>query len=95
MVAKMTSEKERLHQSRFPDSEDSAEFELPVNVESALLRNIVYQENFSEFNRKSQAFKLTLPPARTRQSLPEPGEEDRMILVESFASHGRLGMGLA
>ena len=68
MVANMTSEKERLHQSRFSNPEGSSEFVLPVNVESALLGNIVYREDFSEFNRKSQAFKLNPPPARTRQS---------------------------
>ena len=72
MVANMTNEKERLHHSRFPDSGGPPDFLVPGNVESALLDNIVYRESFSEFKRKSQAFKLDFPLTRTRQSLPQP-----------------------
>ena len=67
---------------------------LTGNVESALLSNIVYREGRSMFRRKSQALKLNFTLAWTRQSLPQPGKEDRMILVESFASRGRMGVGV-
>ena len=65
---------------------------LPGNVESALLGNIVYREFFSEFKRKFQAFKLNFfLPGRVQS----PGKEERMILVESFASRGRVGVGIS
>ena len=95
MVADMTNEKERLHRCRFPDSGGLLDFVLPGNIESALLGNIVYRESFSEFKRKSQAFKLNFPLTRTRQSLPQPGKENRMILVESFAIRTRIGVGIS
>ena len=52
MVANMTNEKQRLHHSRFPDSAGPLDFVLPGNGNSALLRNIIYRECFSEFKRK-------------------------------------------
>ena len=91
----MTNEKERLHHSCFPDSGGPPDFVLH-NVESALLGNIVYRGSFFEFKRKSQAFKLNFPFARTLQSLPQPGKEYRMSLFESFAiSRGRMGVGIS
>ena len=92
MVANMTNEKERLHHSRFPDSGGPPDFGLPSNVESALLSNIVYGESFSEFKRKSQAFKLNLSLIRTRRSLPQPGKENFII---RSAIRGRMDMGIS
>ena len=66
MVANMNNEKERLHDSRLPDSGGPPDFVLPGDVESALLSNIVYRDGFSEFKRKSQAFKINFPLTRTR-----------------------------
>ena len=40
------------------------------------------------FKRKPQAFKLKFPLVRPRQSLPQPGKENRMILVETYAIRG-------
>ena len=69
---------------------------LPGNVESALLSNIVYRESFYAFKRLSvsQAFTLNIPLNRTCQSLLQLAKQDRMILVESFASRGRVGVGI-
>ena len=90
----MTNEKERLHR-RFPDSGGLPDFVLPGNDESALLGSIVYREGFSEFKRKSLAFKLNFPLTWTHQSLPQPGKENRIILVEASAIHGRMGMDIS
>ena len=90
----MAKEKERLHHSHFPDSGGPPDFVLPGYVESALLSKIVYRE-FSGFKRKPQVFKLNFPLTRTRQSLPQPGKENRMILVESLAIRVRVGVGIS
>ena len=59
------------------------------NDESALLSNVANRESFPGFKRKSQAFELNLPhTGRVRTGRLLPGGEDRMILVESFTSHG-------
>ena len=94
MIANMTNEKERLHHSPFPYSGPS-DFVLNGNVESDFLSSIAYRESFSEFKRKSQAFKIYFPLTRTRQSLPQPGKEDRIVLVEHFAIRGRMGVGIS
>ena len=91
----IANEKERLHHSHFPDSGGPPDFVLPGNAESALLSKIVYRESFPEFKRKYQAFKLNFPLTWTRQSLPQPGKENRMILVESFAIRVPVGVGIS
>ena len=95
MVANIANEKERLHHSHFPDSAGPPDFVLLGNVESALLSNIVYRESSPEFKRQSQAFKLNFPLILTRQSLPQPGKENRIILVESFAIRVRVGVDIS
>ena len=67
----------------------------PGNFESALLGNIVYRESFSDLKLKSQAIKLNFSLSRTLQSLPHPGKENRVILVEPFAIHGRMGVDIS
>ena len=78
--------------SRFRGSPD---FVLPGNFESALLSNIVYRESFSELKLNSHVIKLNYPFPRTLQSLPQPGKENRIILVEPFAIRGRMGVGIS
>ena len=95
VVANMANEEESLRYSHFPDSGGPPDFVLPGNVESTLLSKIVYRGSFPEFKRKSQAFKLNLSLIRTRQSLPQPGKEKRMILVETFVIRVRVGVGIS
>ena len=59
MTANMTSEKEHLHDYRFPDSGGPLYFVLLGNIESALLSDIVYREGFSEFKGKFRALNKT------------------------------------
>ena len=94
MVANMANEKGRLHHSHFPDLGDPPDFVLPGNAESALLSKIVYRESFPEFKWKSQAFKLNFMLTRARQSLPQLGKKNWMILVESFTIRVRVGAGI-
>ena len=91
----MINKKERLHRSRFHDSEGPPDLVLPGDVESALLSNIVYRESFSEIRLKSQAIKLKFPLSRTPQSLPQPRKENRIILVESFVIRGLMSVGIS
>ena len=56
---------------------------------------IVYRESFSEFKRKSQAFALNFSLTRTVLFLPQAGKEVWMILVGSFASRGRVSVGIS
>ena len=85
----MINGKEHLHHSLFPASGGPPDYVWPGNVESALLDNIVQQSGqycrtngLSKFRRKSQAFKLNFPLARTLQPLPQSGKEEGLILVE-------------
>ena len=56
-----------------------------------MLSNIAYREGFLKLKRKYQALKLNFPLTWTcTLALPQPGKEDRIILVESFASRGRV-----
>ena len=68
---------------------------LPGNVESALLSNTVYRERFFKFKRIFKE-ELNFPLIGCVQSLLQPRQEDRIILIESFAGRGcvRLGIGL-
>ena len=95
MVANIANEKERLHHSHFPYSGGPPGFMLLGNVESASLVKIVYRDSVPELKRKSQAFKLNFSVTWTCQSLPQPGKENRMILVKSFAIRVRVGMGIS
>ena len=54
MVANMTNEKQRLHHSRFPDSAGPLDFVLPGNVNSSLLRNIIYRYRASEITARAR-----------------------------------------
>ena len=79
----------------FFDLGSPPDFVLPGNVESASLNIIVEREGFSDFKQKSQAFNLNVPLTGRVQSLPQPSNEDRMMLVESFASRGCVGSGIS
>ena len=94
MFANMTNEKERLHRFRFPDSVGPLDFVSPGNIKSALLSNIVYREGFSEFKQNLKSL-IKFPTYSERQSLPRPGNEDRMIMVESFAICGCVVVGIS
>ena len=70
-------------------------FVWPGNIESALLSNIADRECFSGLKRKFQTFKLIFPLTECVQSLPQPGKEDRIILVETFTSRGCVGVSIS
>ena len=74
----------------YPDSEGQPVFVLSGNAESALLSNTAHPEDICSLNEnlKMSIDQLNFPPTGRRQSIPQPDEEDRIILVESFAGRG-------
>ena len=64
------------------------------SVEAALLNNNDFREGFFRGHTKMQACRLKFPLTGYVKLPLLPGEEDQIILVESFAYLGCVGVGI-